>query len=320
MIRDNNMQVKFVAFSVLTLIVSTFIPSFAEDVAGIPADVAQFVSAPETTLNLWPDLPPGGIPENMGEEKWTPGSEDIPIVRVSNVSIPTMAFYPADNPNGACVVVFPGGGYSILAYNHEGSEIAEWLNSIGVSAVVVKYRVPRREGLPKHWAPLQDAQRAIRLTRAHAEEWKIDPEKVGVLGFSAGGHLTVCAALDYATKTYDPVDSVDEIDCRPNFAIPIYPAYLMNSENDMSSDSGLSESVHIDANAPPTFISVANDDANRAAASARYYVKMREVGVPCELHIPVSGGHGYGIRPDKGVAAQWNKNCENWLRAIKMIP
>ncbi len=305
------------ALSLLTL---GTLNAYSQDVAGIPSDVAHLVSAPETTLNLWPDLPPGGIPENIGDEVWEPGKEETPIVRVGNVAVPTMAFYPAKEPNGACVVIFPGGGYTILAYNHEGSEIAEWLNSIGVSAVVVKYRVPRREELPKHWAPLQDAQRAIRLTRAHAEEWKIDPNKIGVLGFSAGGHLTVSAALDYAVKTYDAVDDVDKLDCRPNFAIPIYPAYLMDDEKDMNAESKLSDSVHIDSNTPPTFISVANDDANRAAASARFYIKMKEAGVPCELHIPVSGGHGYGIRPDKGVAAQWNKNCENWLRAINMIP
>jgi len=293
---------------------------YSDDDAQIPAEVAELVAAPETTINLWPDTPPGGVPENIGEEKWVPGSENPPIVRVQNVSIPTMAFYRAKDPTGACVVIFPGGGYSILAYNHEGSEIAEWLNSIGVSAVVVKYRVPRREDLPKHWAPLQDAQRAIRLTRAHAKEWGIDVEKIGVLGFSAGGHLTVSAALDYATQTYDPIDEIDKIDARPNFAIPIYPAYLMDDEKDYSADSNLSDSVHIDANTPPTFISVANDDVNRGAAAARFYIKMKEAGVPCEIHIPVYGGHGYGIRPDKGVAAQWNKNCENWLRAIKMIP
>ena len=293
----------------------------AEDgVQGIPSEVARYVSAPQVTLNLWPGTPPGGIPETIGEEKWEPGKETPPIVRISSVSIPTLAFYPAKNPTGACIVIFPGGGYNILAYNHEGSEIADWLNSIGVSAVVVKYRVPRRSDLPKLWAPLQDAQRAIRITRSRAAEWKIDPEKIGVLGFSAGGHLTVCAALDYATKTYDPVDAIDEIDCRPNFAIPIYPAYLMDDEKDFSADSQLSESVRIDGNAPPTFISVANDDANRGAAAARFYIKMKEAGVPCEIHIPVKGGHGYGIREDKGVAAQWNKNCENWLRALNIIP
>ncbi len=313
-------NVQRVAFVVGVLLCFSVGNARSADVAQIPADVARYVAAPETTLNLWPNTPPGGIPEKIGEEKWVPGKETPPIVRVQDVSIPTLAFYRAKEPNGACVVIFPGGGFSILAYNHEGSEIAEWLNSIGVSAVVVKYRVPRREGLPKHWAPLQDAQRAIRLTRAHAEEWGIDVEKIGVLGFSAGGRLTVAAALDYATQSYDPIDEIDKIDARPNFAIPIYPAYLMEDEKDFSADSKLSEEVHIDANSPPTFISVANDDVNRGAAAARFYIKMKEAGVPCEIHIPVSGGHGYGIRSDKGVAAQWNKNCENWLRAIKMIP
>ena len=292
----------------------------ADEPVGIPPEVAQYVSAPETTLNLWPDLPPGGVPEGIGEEKWEPGDETPPIVRVGSVSIPTLAFYPAPNPNGACVVIFPGGGFTILAYNHEGSEIAEWLNGLGVSAVVVKYRVPRRVGAPKYWAPLQDAQRAIRLTRARAEEWKIDPQRIGVLGFSAGGRLTVAAALDYNVKTYDPVDEFDKLSARPDFAIPIYPAYLLDDEKDVSSDAKLSDELHLDANMPPFFFSVANDDANRAAAAARFYVKAKELGVPCELHIPVSGGHGYGIRSDRGVAAQWNKNCENWLRALKIIP
>lgn len=292
----------------------------ASEPSGIPDTVAQYVDAPEITLNLWPETPPGGVPETIGDETWEPGNETPPIVRVSNVSIPTMAFYPAKNPNGACVVIFPGGGFSILAYNHEGTEIAEWLNTLGVSAVVVKYRVPRREGLPKHWAPLQDAQRAIRLTRAHAKEWKIDPDKIGVLGFSAGGRLTVAAALDYNVKTYEPIDSVDELSARPNFAIPIYPAYLMDNEREYRSSAVLSEEIHIDSDTPPFFISVANDDINRAAASARFYIKMKEAKVPCELHIPVSGGHGYGIRSDRGVAAKWNLNCENWLRAIEMIP
>ncbi len=293
---------------------------YAGEPSGIPENVASLVTEPETTLKLWPDTPPGGIPANIGEESWEPGKENPPIVRVGKVAIPTMAFYPAKNPNGACVVIFPGGGFTILAYNHEGTEIAEWLNSIGVSAVIVKYRVPRREGLPKHWAPLQDAQRAIRLTRAHAEEWKIDPQKIGVLGFSAGGRLTVAAALDYNVKTYEPIDAADELSARPDYMIPIYPAYLMDNEKELSSEVGLSDELHIDANTPPCFISVANDDDNRAAASARFYIKLKEAGVPCELHIPVSGGHGYGIRPDRGVAAQWNKNCENWLRAMKIIP
>ena len=307
-------------FLVALVVAGWTVSASADEPAGVPESVAQYVSAPAETLNLWPDVPPGGVPDGIGEEKWEPGKETPPIVRVSDVSVPTLAFYPAQNPNGACVVIFPGGGFTILAYNHEGSEIAEWLNSVGVSAVVVKYRVPRREGLPKHWAPLQDAQRAIRLTRAHAEEWKIDPRKIGVLGFSAGGRLTVAAALDYNVKTYDPVDDADKLSARPDFAIPIYPAYLMDDEKDYSADSKLSNELYLDKNAPPFFISVANDDVNRGGAAARFYIKLKELGVPCELHIPVSGGHGYGIRSDRGVAAQWNKNCENWMRALKIIP
>ncbi|MBR0225434.1 MAG: alpha/beta hydrolase [Thermoguttaceae bacterium] len=293
---------------------------FADEPAGIPENVAQYVSSPSVTLNLWPETPPDGIPDNIGPETWEPGKENPPIVRVSNVAIPTMAFYPAKDPNGACVVIFPGGGFNILAYNHEGSEIADWLNTLGVSAVVVKYRVPRREGVPKHWAALQDAQRAIRMTRSNAEEWKIDPKKIGVLGFSAGGRLAVAAALDYNVKTYEPIDEADKISARPDFAIPIYPAYLMDNEKDYDAEARLSEELNIDKNTPPCFISVANDDVNRGAASARFYIKMKEAGVPCELHIPVAGGHGYGIRRDRGVAAQWNKNCENWMRALEIIP
>lgn len=306
---------------IAVLFLNAFTSVFADDSNGIPVDVEQLVLKPQVTLKLWQGDPPGGVPEGIGEEKWEPGSENPPVVRVGNVSFPTLAFYPAQGQkNAPCVVIFPGGGYSILAYNHEGTEIAEWLNSIGVSAVVVKYRVPRRNGLPKHLAPLQDAQRAIRITRAHAKEWNIDPDKIGVMGFSAGGHLTTLAALQYATKTYEPTDAVDEIDCRPNFAAPIYPAYLMNDEKDFSSDAVLSDDVRVDENTPPFFISVTHDDANRGAAAARLYIKLKEVGVLCELHILVKGGHGYGIRPDRGYAAQWNKNFENWLRSTGMIP
>ncbi len=286
---------------------------------GIPANVKEYVAAPNLVMNLWPSTPPGGIPESIGAENWAIGNERPPIIRVSNVSIPKLSLYKAEKPNGSCVVIFPGGGYSILAYNHEGSEIAQWLNKLGVSAVVVKYRVPRRNGLPKHFAPLQDAQRAIRLVRSHAEEWDINPEKIGVLGFSAGGHLTVMAATQYAQKVYDPVDNADKISARPNFAIPIYPAYMMDSEQEKDSTVPLSEEVVIDKNTPPMFVSVADRDANRAAASARLFIKLYEANVPAELHILYGNSHGYGLRKDHGRPADWDINCENWLREMKLL-
>ncbi len=314
---------RFLGFRVLlglTVALASCALLSAVEPSGIPAEVTELITAPDTTLKLWPSTPPGGIPEGIGEEKWTPGNENPPIVRVGNVSIPTLGFYPAENPNGACVVIFPGGGFEILAYNLEGTEIAQWLNSIGVSAVIVKYRVPLRAGLPKHYAPLQDAQRAIRLTRAHAEEWGIDPSKIGVLGFSAGGRLTVAAALDYDVKTYDPIDEADELSARPDFAIPIYPAYLMDDERDMKASTPLSDELNIREGLPPFFISVAGNDENRPAAAARFFIQLKEVGVPCELHIPVKGGHGYGLRSYGGVASEWGSNCEKWMRAMNILP
>ena len=306
----------------LTVVLMVTIPVFAQQKTdnGIPNAVKDLVAAPDLTLNLWPATPPGGVPDNIGKEEWTPGKETPPIVRVKNVSIPTLALYKAAKPTGACVVIFPGGGYNILAYNHEGSEIAQWLNSIGVTAIVVKYRIPRRPGLEKHQAPLQDAQRAIRLVRAHAEKWGIQKDRIGVLGFSAGGHLTVMAATQYRTSAYQPVDDFDKIECRPDFAIPIYPAYMMEDENEKRSSVALSELVLIDRNTPPMFVSVADRDANRAAASARLFTKLYEAGVPAEIHIVYGNAHGYGIRSDRGRVAQWNKNCENWLRDLRMIP
>ncbi len=291
-----------------------------ETSSGIPETIKTLVPAPNLTMTLWPGTPPGGIPDGIGAEEWIPGTENPPIVRVQNVSVPTLALYKSAKPNGTCVVIFPGGGYYKLAYNLEGSEIAQWLNRLGITAVVVKYRIPRRAGLEKHQAPLQDAQRAIRLVRANAESWGINPNRVGVLGFSAGGHLTVMAATQYKTVTYDPLDKFDKFDCRPNFAIPIYPAYMMENEKEKKSSVSLSELVLIDKNTPPMFVSVADRDENRGAASARLFIKLYEAGVPAEIHLINGKAHGYGIRSDRGRVAQWNRNCENWLRDLKLIP
>lgn len=313
--------------SILKIIVALFMVSSGSNLifavnersyegSGIPKEARQYVDAPNLTMDLWPDQIPGGIPKGIGVEKWIPRKEPNPIVRISNVSRPTLAFYKAKNPNGTCIVIFPGGGYNILAYNHEGSEIAHWLNGLGVSAVVVKYRIPRREGLAKHAAPLQDAQRAIRIVRAHANDWGIDPEKLGVLGFSAGGHLTVMAVTQYKTKTYEPVDEMDKISCRPNFAIPIYPAYMMDDETEKKAAVDLSKEVVIDSKTPSMFISVADRDKNRAAAAARLFLKLFEVGVPAEIHILYGNSHGYALRKDRGRPAFWDHHCEHWLKEM----
>jgi len=226
---------------------------------------------------------------------------------------------PKDKATGACVMVCPGGGYNILAYEHEGLEIAQYFNSIGITAAVLKYRVPRREGLPKHLPALQDAQRGIRLLRSQCKEWNIDPNRIGILGFSAGGHLTMMTALHFDKQTYEPVDKADEASARPDFVMPIYPAYMMTDEREMKAEVPLDPEMTIRKDMPPVFISVTDDDANRAAASTRVYIAMKEADVPCELHIFVKGGHGYGLRNDRGRFAAWDTLCTGWLKDIGMI-
>ena len=274
---------------------------------------------PAEELKLWP----GNAPDekgNIGEEKAEAGNETPPIIRVSNVSVPTMSFYPAktDSTKNACVVIFPGGGYSILAYDYEGIEVAQWLNENGISAVVCKYRVPRRAGQPKHLAPLQDAQRAMRLTRENAEKWKLDPDKIGVLGFSAGGHLTVMAATAYDERVYEPIDAADELSAKPNFALPIYPAYILGEDNKTwnKAETPFAEEIKITKDTPPFFMSIADDDPIGSMGAVKAYIKMRELDIPCELHIFVKGGHGYGLRHKNGRAATWDDLAAGWLKTF----
>ncbi|MDR0338505.1 MAG: alpha/beta hydrolase [Planctomycetaceae bacterium] len=279
---------------------------------------------PVTELKLWSGVAPGEKVGVIGEEKAEPGKETMPIIRVQNVTEPTLALYQpeAKNATGTCVLIFPGGGYNILAYNHEGMEIAHWLNSIGITAVVVKYRVPRRAGQPKHLAPLQDAQRAIRLVRQNAETWKIDAQKIGILGFSAGAHLTLMLATNYNETIYEPVDKTDQLNARPNFAIPIYLAYALgektNQKDPKRVDIPLEENIKITKETPPMFLSICDDDPIGSMGSVQLYRKLHETGIPCELHIFVKGGHGYGIRTDRGPAANWYRLCEDWLKQINL--
>ena len=277
---------------------------------------------PVVEMNLWPGDAPGEKAGAFGPEEAIPGNETPPIIRVSNVTVPSLAvFQPApDKATGACVVIFPGGGYNILAYNHEGTEVAEWLNSFGVTAVVVKYRVPRRPDLAKHLPPLQDAQRAMRLVRQNAEAWKIDPERIGVLGFSAGAHLTLLAATSYDEQVYEPIDDTDKISAKPNFAAPIYLAYARGERADRTQvDIPLDAGIKITPETPPMFLSITDDDGVGAMGSVMVYVKMVENKVPCELHVFVKGGHGYGLRHANGPAAEWNILCEKWMRQMEIV-
>jgi acetyl esterase/lipase len=189
------------------------------------------------------------------------------------------------------------------------------LNSIGVTAIVLKYRVPRRDKDAPHRAPLQDAQRAMRLVRQHADAWGIRPDRIGMLGFSAGGNLTVLTGTHWDRKTYEPIDEADQLSCRPDFLVPVYPAYL----GDRDQPGGLDPLVRSTERTPPTFLVVTYDDKDRGADCALMLAALKQAGVPAELHVFAKGGHGYGLRPSERPVSQWPKLCEAWMREMGFL-
>lgn len=267
------------------------------------------LSAQEPLL-LWPNGAPGekGL---VDKEKATESQGTNSIIRVTNVSAPTLTVYPpkTELDTGAAVVVCPGGGYNILAYDLEGTEVIEWLNSIGVTGILLKYRVPRRADLSKHAAPLQDAQRALGMVRHRAERWGIDPNRIGILGFSAGGHLTAMASNHTQHRTYPRVDAADDISCRPDFALLIYPAYLTHPDNILE----LAPDLTLAASPPPSILIQTQDDGVKVESSIVYYLALKRAKVPVEMHLYPTGGHGYGLRPSEHGVSHWPKRCHEWM-------
>jgi acetyl esterase/lipase len=240
------------------------------------------------------------------------------LVRLGNVTEPTLTLYKAPSAKNthAAVVVFPGGGYSILAMDLEGTEVCDWLNRIGVNCVLLKYRVPGSGPYPKSAAALQDAQRAMGMVREHAAEWGIDPKKVGVLGFSAGAHLAAAVSTHYEKRLYSKVDAADELSCKPDFAIVIYPGYLAVEEKGMA----FNPDIPVTAETPPTFLLQAEDDPVHVENAIEYFMALKRAGVAAELHVYTKGGHGYGLRPTELPVTHWPAMAGTWLRTIGMIP
>lgn len=239
------------------------------------------------------------------------------LIRLGNVSTPTITLYrpPQAKDTGAAVVVFPGGGYRILAMDLEGTEVCSWLNSIGVTGVLLKYRVPAREGGERYAAPLQDAQRAVGLVRSRAAEWHLDPKRIGVMGFSAGGHLAAAISNNYERRTYPEVDEADRASCRPDFALLIYPAYLTVKDQ----GDRLSPELGITANTPPSFLVQAEDDTVRVENSLFYYLALKNSKVPAEMHLFAQGGHGYGLRRTERSVTAWPQRAEEWLQSLGVL-
>ena len=269
------------------------------------------------TFDVWPAKPPGEtgkVGEERIDEKARGQNEKIHLL--TNVTRPTITiFRPAkEKETGAAVVICPGGGYSILAWDLEGTEVAEWLNKFGVTGIVLKYRVPKRAGQPQHLLPLQDAQRAMSLVRSRAAEWGVDPKRIGILGFSAGGNLCAFACTNYDKRAYETIDEIDKVSCRPDFGVLVYPAWLVQKDREE-----LDPELRVTAQTPPMFLVHAGNDGITAANSAMMYLALKRAGVPAELHVYTTGGHGFGLRPTTRPCSTWPDRCEEWMRNQKFL-
>jgi acetyl esterase/lipase len=305
----------------------------------------------------------GGLSAQTPAWQPSPGHTQVPIwsgavpdaqpaagPEVDNVSRPTMTVYSPEGKNtGAAVVVFPGGGYTTLAMDLEGTEVCDWLTPKGITCVLLKYRVPGEEFYPKS-APysksgpypespmaLEDAQRTMGVVRFHAAEWHIDPHKIGVLGFSAGGHLSAAISTHYAKRLYPPVDAADKESCRPDFAVVIYPGHLSIAAAEWDAkqgakkfvvphpphadkELGLNPEIPVTSQTPPTFLLQAEDDhVDNVDDSLAYYIGLKKAGVPVEMHLYAQGGHAFGLRRTKFPITGWPQLVETWLGTIGMI-
>jgi acetyl esterase/lipase len=273
-------------------------------------------------VELWPGQAPDET-DNIGAEKVVMSPQldrkQVEITEstrmVTNVSKPTITVYlPAkDKDSGTAMLICPGGGYWNLYWQLEGEEVAAWLNSLGVTGIILKYRVPRRPDEPKGEParrPLQDAQRAVSLVRSKAGQWGIDPKQIGMVGFSAGGHLALATATSFEKRTYEPIDATDEVSCRPDFAVLCYSGYLKAKDKDE-----LAPSLRIPAGTPPIFLAHGGDDIiSNPAHSVVTYVALKRAGIPAELHIYATAAHDFGVRSSDHPCSTWTQSCAAWLR------
>lgn len=274
-----------------------------------------------TQIPIWPGAAPDLAP--------VPGPEGLEDGDPINVTRPTMTVYsPKGKNTGVAVVVIPGGGFQMLAIDLEGTEICNWLTSRGITCVLSKYRVP---SLPYRWQcdcrpanreisvpSLQDVQRTVRLVRARAPEWRVDPHKIGVIGFSAGGFLVAEASTHFDDHLYPPSDATDQQSARPDFAIAIYPGHLAMAKNSIALNPNIESAIT--PRTPPTFLLQNEDDpVDMIENSLSYYMGLKKAGVPVELHSYAQGGHAFGLRPSNLPVSTWPQLVEKWLKTIGMV-
>lgn len=284
---------------------------------------ATVLAAEPLVIELWPGKVPNEINSNIGKERerLSPklDRKQVEVTEqtrlITNVTKPTITIHrpDKDKDTGTAVLICPGGGYWDLYWQLEGEEVATWLNSIGVTGIILKYRVPRRPDEPKDEParrPLQDAQRAVSLVRSNASEWSIRSERIGIMGFSAGGHLAVATATNFEKRTYESVDDVDKISCRPDFAVAVYPGYLKPKEKDE-----LAPWLRVPAGTPPVFLAHGGEDIiSPPEHSVVMYLALKRADVPAELHIYARTAHDFGVRSQGRPYSTWTRSCADWMR------
>jgi acetyl esterase/lipase len=288
--------------------------------AAIPASAAE-----PLVVDLWPGKTPGDVGISGRETSRIHQSPLVgPTKLVTNVTKPTVTVYRPDKDKntGTAMVICPGGGYWDLYWELEGEEVAAWLNSVGMTGIILKYRCPRRPGDVRGEpapGPQLDAQRAVSLVRSRAAEWGIDPNRIGMVGFSAGGHLALATATGFAKRTYEPIDAVDKVSCRPDFAVLCYSGYLKPKGRD-----GIRPDIRIPADTPPIFLAHASDDresygGSDAENSVFMYLALKRAGIPTELHVYATGDHDFGVRQNEKLPSSWTHLCVNWLRSRGLL-
>ena len=273
------------------------------------------VAVEPITLKLWPDGPPTAMaPKSDATVKLIQSYGGVGPDRITDVSDPTITVFRPEKPNGTSVIVAPGGGYLFLSYAHEGTQVCEWLNSLGVTAVLLKYRTPTRDEKEMFELPVQDAERALGLVRHHAAEWKLDPKRVGLLGFSAGANLAGHVSWDRGSRTYPQKPELDD-PRGPDFLVFIYGGGFLDKDDKSKLRSGFS----IPADAPPVFLLVAHDDKANPIEAAMLYLEYKKRDLSAELHICAKGGHGFGMRQDGKPINDWPQRCAEWMKSLGFL-
>lgn len=286
---------------------------------------ASLARQPDEVLDIWPGLAPGETTRSVGEPLPRRPNEQPPATRVGGITRPRLLLFlpPVERRSGAAVLIFPGGGYNYVVADKEGTEAADWLNKHGIAALVVHYRTRPTVASPAADAklpplaerPLQDGQRAVSLVRQRAADWGVRPDRIGVLGFSAGGQAAAFVSARFATRAYEPLDEVDQVSCRPDFSMLVYPWRLLDDET-----GTLRDTLPVSKTTPPTFLVHAHNDSATSLSSVLLYSALKQNGVGAELHIYENGGHGYGMRPvDDSDVDTWPDRATDWLRRKNLL-